>query len=126
VRIVFPAERDLAGGKVHDPVIRDSDAMRVASQIVEDMLWPPERSLGVDYPILTEQRAQESMESFLFAEPFEASGKQQFAVTKSVLEPGDELAPKDAAQNFYRQEEGIVSMAAKNRAILAGWKPAKV
>ena len=76
VRIIFPAERDVAVGKVDDPVIRDSDAMRVASQIVEDMFWPPEGSLGVDHPVLTEQRAQKSMEGFLLAEPFETSGKQ--------------------------------------------------
>ena len=47
------------------------------------------------------------MEGFLLAEPFEASWKQKFAVTESLLDPGDELATKDAAQDFYRQEEGI-------------------
>src|SRR5262249_24691813 len=71
------------------------------------MFRPSEGSLGVDHPVLTEQRAQKSMESFLCAESLEASGKPQFAVTKRLLEPGDELSPKDAAQYFYRQEEGI-------------------
>ena len=66
-----------------------------------------EGSLGVDHPNLTKQWAQKTMESFLFAESLEASGEQQLAVTESLLEPGDELAPKDAAQDFYRQEEGI-------------------
>ena len=102
VGIVFPAESDLAVGKVHDPVIRDGDAVRVTGQVVEDMVGAPEGRLGVDHPILTEQRAQKSMERFRFAESLEASGKQEFAVTERVLEPGDELAAKDTAQHLYR------------------------
>jgi len=37
------------------------------------MFRPSEGSLGVDHPVLAEQRAQKSMEGFLLAEPFEAS-----------------------------------------------------
>jgi len=36
VRVIFPAEGDLAVGNVDDPVVGDRDAMRVAGQIVED------------------------------------------------------------------------------------------
>jgi len=110
VGIVFPAKSDLAVGKVHDPVVGDADAMGVAGQVVEDVLGTSEGPLGVDHPILTEQRPQKSMEGFLFAESFQASGKQQFPVTESALEPGDELATKDAAQHFYRQEEVVLRM----------------
>ena len=70
VRIVFPAEGDLAVGKVHDPVVGDGDAMGVAGQIVEDMFGSSEGPLGVDHPVLTEQRPQESMEGLLLAERF--------------------------------------------------------
>ena len=107
MRIVFPSERDLAVGKVDDPVVGDGDAMCIARQVVEDMFRPSERSLRVDYPVQAKQRAQKSMEGFLLAEAFEASRKQELAVTKSLLEPGDKLAAKDATQDFYRQEERI-------------------
>src|ERR1700733_12101521 len=108
--IVFPAESDLAIGKVHDTVVGNGDAMRVAGQIVEDMFGPAERSFGVDYPILTEQRSQKSVEGFRFAEGLQASGKEQFPVLEGMLETVDELAAKYAAQHFYRQEEGIARM----------------
>jgi len=107
VGIVFPAESDLAIGEVHDPVVGDGDPMRVAGQVVEDVFGPSEGSFGVDHPILTEQRPQKSMEGFLFADPFQASGEHQFPVTESELETGNELAAKYAAQHLYRQEEGI-------------------
>lgn len=42
VRIILPAEGDVAVGKVYDPVIGNSDAMRVAGQIVENMFRPAE------------------------------------------------------------------------------------
>ena len=79
VGIVFPAESDLAVGKVHDPVVGDGDAMRVAGQVMQDVFGPAEWSFGVDHPVLTEQGPQKSMEGFLFAEPFQASGKQQLS-----------------------------------------------
>ena len=54
VGIVFPAEGDLAFGKVHDPVVGNSDAMGIAGQVMEDMFGPTEGPFGVDHPILTE------------------------------------------------------------------------
>jgi hypothetical protein len=110
VGIVFPAEGDLAIDKVHDPVIRDGDAMRVPGQVVENVFGPTEGSFGIDHPILAEQGAEKGMESFLFADSLEASRKQQFAVNERLLETGDELAAKDAAEYFYRQEEGIAGV----------------
>lgn len=107
VSVVLPAEGDLAVGKVHNSVVGDGDAMRVAGQVMKDMFGPAEGSFGVDHPVLTEHRPQESMEGFLLAEPFQASRKEQLPVTESVLEAGHELAAKYAAQNLNRQEERI-------------------
>jgi hypothetical protein len=50
VGIIFPAEGDLAIRKVHNPVIGDGHAMRVAGQIVEDMFGSSEWPFGVNYP----------------------------------------------------------------------------
>ena len=107
VGIVFPAESDFALGKVYDPMVGDGDAMRVAGQVMQNMFGPAEWSFGVDHPIVTEQRSQKSMESLLFAEPFQTSGKQQLSVAESVLEAGNELASEYAAQNLDRQKERI-------------------
>jgi hypothetical protein len=56
--IVFPTESDFAIGKVHDSVVGDGDAMRVAGQVMKDAFKSTEGPLGVDHPILTEQRSQ--------------------------------------------------------------------
>src|SRR5450755_3622063 len=37
VRIVLPAESNVAIDKVHDPVVGDGDAMRVACQVMKNM-----------------------------------------------------------------------------------------
>ena len=58
VGIIFPAECDLAVGKVHDPVVGDGNAMRVAGQIVEDMFRSSERPFGIHNPVVTMQRSQ--------------------------------------------------------------------
>jgi hypothetical protein len=50
VSVILPAESDLAVVKVHDPVVGNGDAVRVAGQIVKDMFRPSERSFGIDKP----------------------------------------------------------------------------
>ena len=57
VGIIFPTEGDVAIGKVHNPVIGDGDAMRVAGQIVEDMFGSSEWPFGVNYPILRPRKS---------------------------------------------------------------------
>jgi hypothetical protein len=53
--IIFPAEGDPVIGKIDDPVVGDSDAMRVAGQVMEDMLGSSEWPFGVNYPVVTKQ-----------------------------------------------------------------------
>jgi hypothetical protein len=74
---------------------------------MKDMFGPAEGSFGVDHPVLTEHRPQESMEGFLLAEPFQASRKEQLPVTESVLETGHELTTKYAAQNLNPKFFGL-------------------
>ena len=107
VRIILPAECDLAVGKVYDPVIGNGDAMRVAGQILENMFGPAERWLRIDDPVLSEQRSQEGTEGLLFGEPLHTARERQFSGVKGALQAGNELATEDAAQNLYRQEESV-------------------
>ncbi len=57
VRIVFPAERDLAIGEVDDPVVGDGDTMGVAGQVLQNMFRSAEWPLRIDDPVLTKQRS---------------------------------------------------------------------
>ena len=105
--IVLVEEGDLAVGDGHDPMVGDSDAMRVACQVVEYMLRSAEGAFAVDYPVLTEERSQESVEGFLFGQWLEAAGENELALPKGALQTGDELATKDTAQHLHRQEERV-------------------
>jgi hypothetical protein len=50
--IVLPTKADRCLRDREQTVVGDGDPMRVASEIVEDMLGAAERRLGVDHPIL--------------------------------------------------------------------------
>jgi hypothetical protein len=49
-------------------MVGDGDAMRVAAEIVQDMLRAAEGRLGINDPVLLEQSAQKSCEVLLFAQ----------------------------------------------------------
>src|SRR5678816_3625576 len=51
--VVFPAEAHLSIGYVHQPMVGDCDTMSVPSQIVQDVVWTAEWSLGIHHPVLS-------------------------------------------------------------------------
>jgi len=53
VGIVFPTEGDLAVSKIDNPMVGDSDTVRVAGQIMENMLGSSAWPFGVDNPVVT-------------------------------------------------------------------------
>ena len=65
MRVVLPSERHVAIRNVQQPVIGDGYAMGVASQIMQDMLGPAERRLGVDDPVFAKQGTKEAMNAFV-------------------------------------------------------------
>jgi hypothetical protein len=58
VRIVFPAKRDLIILERHQSMVGDSDAVRIASEIVQNMLGTAEGWLGIDDPVLVEELSE--------------------------------------------------------------------
>ena len=117
VGVIFPAKGDVAIGNVDDPVIRDSDAMRVAGQIVEDVLGASEWPFGVDHPVVTKQCPQKAIECFLVGQWFHAARKPQLLLLESAFQTGNELTAKNAAEHFHRQEERVARV---NPALMVG------
>src|SRR5215472_18662971 len=97
VRIVLPAEGDLAIRQGDEAVIGDSHPMRVAGQILEHVFWSAEWRLGINHPVLTEQLAQKAVKCFRLPQSFEPSLKAELLLPEKALQPSDELAAKDAA-----------------------------
>lgn len=107
MRVVLPAKPDLAVGELNQPVIGDSHPMRVAGQIMENVLRPAERRLGIDDPVLTEQGSQEGTEGPILRQCFEGTWQAEIALLVGSLESCNELAAEDTAQDLDRQEERI-------------------
>ena len=68
MRVILPPECDLAVGEVHDPVIGDRHAMRIAGQIMKDVFGSSEWPFGVDHPVMAKQLPQKGMEELLLVE----------------------------------------------------------
>src|SRR5260370_3368167 len=105
IRIVLPPEGDLGVGDCLQPVVGDGDAVRVTGQVVEDVLGAAEGRLGVDDPVLLEEHAQEGDEVLLLAERQALADQPQLISMERSLEPGHELAAKEAAKHLDRPPE---------------------
>ena len=50
ISIVSPEESDHAICDVEQTIVRDGDAVRVASDVLQNLLWPGEWRFGIDHP----------------------------------------------------------------------------
>ena len=58
VRIVFPAKRDSIILERHQSMVGDGDAVRIAGEIVQNMLGTAEGWLGIDDPVFAEELSE--------------------------------------------------------------------
>jgi hypothetical protein len=59
VRIVFPTKRDPLILERHQSMVGDGDAVRIAGEIVQNMLRTAEGWLDIDDPVLLEELSKE-------------------------------------------------------------------
>ena len=52
--IILPPKRHVSVGHLYKAMVGDRDAVGIASQIMQHVFWPAERSLRIDHPILAE------------------------------------------------------------------------
>jgi len=107
VGVIFPAERHLRIGDLDQPMIRDCDAVGVASQIMQHMFRPAEWLLGVHDPVFTEQGSQETGESLRLSKRSAGSEKDELVPTECEPQARQKLSAKHPAQDLHRQEEVI-------------------
>ena len=81
-------------------MIGNGDAMGVAGQVAQNMLWAAERRLKVDHPVLPEQGTQEGGKSLVLTEGMESSRESELVV--AFFQSADELAAEDAAEHVTR------------------------
>ena len=78
------------------------------TEILEHILGAAEGWLGVDHPVLAEQRSQPSGEEFGLRERRQIPGKVQLATLKGGLETVDEFAAKHPPEHGDGKEEARV------------------
>jgi len=103
--VVLPAEGDAIVLEADEAMVRDRDAVGVASQVVEDVFGSAEGRLGIDDPVLGKELSEESLEACGCCEFLERTMELDLALEQKLLERGRELAAEDAAENPDRQEE---------------------
>ena len=101
-RIIPPAECDGIAIKCNPSVIGDRDAVRIASEVANDLLGPAECRLRVDNPVLPEQGSQQCGKRLWFTEMLDRPGKLQTFSPKSPTQSLDELSTEDLPEDFHR------------------------
>ncbi len=97
--VVFVAEDDFAIVDVNQTLIGDGDAVSIASQILEYLLWTCEGRLGVDDPIVTVQPLDEITCGHRVPERFDRTFEGQLAFSPSPLEEVDELSGDEVTKD---------------------------
>lgn len=69
--VVFPAKRDLIILERHQSMVGDGDAVRIAGEIVQNMLGTAEGWFGIDDPVLLEELSEELAEATWFSKTLE-------------------------------------------------------
>ena len=102
--MIFEAEGDVSVLQSHQTVVRDGDAVGVASQVLEDMRRIT-GFFGVDDPFLLPQRRQQAFPDFGLGELPAATRQGQLALVIELLEPLDIESPKTPRENSHGQEK---------------------
>jgi len=93
VGVVFPPEEHL-GFVDHNAVVGDSYAVRVTSQIVQNVFGSAKRWLGINDPIFLKQGVQKCAEGFFFGQRQAVSVKANCLVRKARRNPNTNFPRK--------------------------------
>ncbi len=84
-----------------------SDAVRIAFQIMQDMMRFAKGWLGVDNPVFLRQGVQKRLEGRFVGQPPALAVKGQLVVVEGFAQSIHELSAKDLAEHFHRQQESV-------------------
>jgi hypothetical protein len=112
---VSPAEGDLSLLQCDQSAVGDGDAVSVGAEIAQRVFRAAEGWLGVDDPLVAEQRPGPCGEGSWIRKSGEVSMELELVMVKGSLQSVVELATKDATECLDREEESV-----------AGWDPAQV
>jgi len=94
--VILPEEDDLVVVKGQEAMIADGDAMGVASQIGQHVVWATKGRLGVDDPVLAKKWPQECAKGLFLFQGLESSVEGELTLTESLFQAVDEFAAKNS------------------------------
>ena len=105
VAVVLPPKRDLVVGRGDESMVGDCDPVGGPGEIVKHVVGPPNGGFRVDDPVVAKEGAKPYGEAALVGESLEVARQPEGPGAKGIPETGDDLAPKDPAQDLDREEE---------------------
>ena len=105
VCVIFPSEDHLGLVDRENAVVGNGHAVRIASQIMQDVFGSAKRWLGVNDPIFLKQGVQECRKGIFVGQRQALSVKCQLLGAESASQSGNEFSTKDTAKDEDRQEE---------------------
>ncbi len=108
---VSPAEGHAAIVDLKQAAIGDGHPVRIASQVLEDMLGIAEGRLGIDHPVQPLELSEEPIELSRLLESSERAAKPEFVSAIGAAEQHQELAAKHLGEDFAGQEESRMASA---------------
>src|SRR6202035_544171 len=91
------------------PVVRDRDAMRIATQIIQYPIGAAERRLGVDHPFPATERSQIPGEARLVGQVLQLAVKAQSAGRMNLLQVTEVEISEAARQYMHGQEKATTT-----------------
>jgi hypothetical protein len=86
VTVILVSKMDMAGFDVQQSIVRDSDAVSIAADVIQDLFGSSEGRLGIDDPFRLLYRGQVTSELVLIPEILQSGEELQLAGVESVLE----------------------------------------
>src|ERR1700691_1884864 len=91
-------------------MIADSNTVGVPAEVAQHLPSAAEGRLGIDHPILPEQRAEKTQKQLGLFQGRVGGRELQFLLAKRPLEAAHKLASKHPAEDLHGQEERILWM----------------
>jgi hypothetical protein len=88
VLIIPPAEGDRSVVEGHQAMIGDRHAMRIAAQIVQDLLWSAKGRLGIHHPLRSPQGSEVSGKAIGIGQGGKGREELEAPLRKGFLEQG--------------------------------------
>ena len=105
----LPGEGDLPVMQGDEPAVGDGHPVRVASQVLVDLLGAAEGSLVVDDPLLLIERPEEAIEGVHVTQVGDASVESELPRTESLLQGVQEFAAEEASKDADREKESTTT-----------------